>query len=372
MDLSVEIAPPGVGALPYTPAIAAHKPRGSARLQFLDALRGGAALVVFLQHAGEHLWPAFGEVTGNYFDLGRCGVMVFFLCSGFIIPLSLERYEALGPFWIGRFFRLYPLYWCSLAAALLLSAAHRFALPQAFSARPGVAIAANVTMLQALVGMPGALLQYWTLFFELIFYLFVSALFAIRAHRATVFVAVCLLLASAGIGVALPPLAGLASAPDLLELVFIPATMFIGTVVYRLYEGAVAACVAFGLMGVAALIVGGTLAAHHLAHVPLGPGAVPILSASLVAYAVFALAFLGRDRTPHPVILYTGKISYSLYLIHPLIIAALPPLGGPIVTFALWSAALAIMAAVSYRWLEVPCIAFSRRLTAARAVRPRR
>src|SRR5437762_8805346 len=98
------------------------------RLTFLDALRGVAALAVVAQHLGERLWPAFGHVTTFYFQAGQFGVVLFFLCSGFVIPASLERYDSLASFWIGRVCRLFPLYWFSLVVAVVLFALARFPL----------------------------------------------------------------------------------------------------------------------------------------------------------------------------------------------------------------------------------------------------
>src|SRR3954452_17183752 len=85
------------------------------RLGFLDFVRGVAAFAVVLQHGGETFWPAVNRATHNYVNVGRFGVVAFFLVSGFIIPFSLERGGSVRRFWTGRFFRLYPLYWASLA-----------------------------------------------------------------------------------------------------------------------------------------------------------------------------------------------------------------------------------------------------------------
>src|SRR5690348_1427083 len=68
------------------------------RLAFLDALRGLAAGAVILQHAGLILSAGYTSVAMSVFDLGNFGVMLFFLCSGFIIPISLERQGSLRTF----------------------------------------------------------------------------------------------------------------------------------------------------------------------------------------------------------------------------------------------------------------------------------
>ncbi len=97
------------------------EPFGVTRLAFLDAVRAVAALFVVLEHVGE-LFPTVRAVLIHDMNLGRAGVFSFFIVSGFVIPFSLERSNSLRKFWINRIFRLYPIYWGSLAAACLVYA----------------------------------------------------------------------------------------------------------------------------------------------------------------------------------------------------------------------------------------------------------
>ncbi len=89
-------------------------------MEFLDGLRGVAAFAVLVQHGSELLWPRYFHWSETVFRPGECGVVVFFLVSGFIIPGSIERYGSLARFWVGRFFRLFPMYWLAIAAGLAL------------------------------------------------------------------------------------------------------------------------------------------------------------------------------------------------------------------------------------------------------------
>src|SRR5437868_796900 len=91
-------------------------------MAFLDALRGIAVGLVVVQHIGQLTSPRFRDLSTDWAQLGQMGVMVFFLCSGFIIPATLERNDSLATFWVSRFFRLYPLYWLSLLGAGLAAA----------------------------------------------------------------------------------------------------------------------------------------------------------------------------------------------------------------------------------------------------------
>src|SRR4051794_2081867 len=77
------------------------------RLAWLDAIRGVGASAVLLEHLLYRFLPG---LRPYWFNLGMYGVLVFFLVSGYIIPASLEHRGDVRAFWIGRFFRLYPLY----------------------------------------------------------------------------------------------------------------------------------------------------------------------------------------------------------------------------------------------------------------------
>src|SRR5262249_42136779 len=98
-------------------------PHAPDRVQFLDAVRGLAALAVLLEHTLAIWFPDYPEASQRVFNLGQFGVTVFLLVSGYIIPVSLERGGSNRRFWIGRFFRLYPLYWVCIGLTFLLAQA---------------------------------------------------------------------------------------------------------------------------------------------------------------------------------------------------------------------------------------------------------
>ena len=89
------------------------------RLPELDALRGLAALCVVLGHlvTFNSLLSYFRGVVEVWAD-GRASVCLFFVLSGFVLALSLERSalksQDVSAFTIKRFFRIYPLYYFSL------------------------------------------------------------------------------------------------------------------------------------------------------------------------------------------------------------------------------------------------------------------
>lgn len=341
---------------------------------FLDALRGVAVLAVVGVHVGERLFAGYGRVVESRFALGHFGVTLFFFCSGFIIPVSLERQGSLRRFWARRFFRLYPLYWCSLVAALVLAALGRFALPEVFRASPGAALTANATMLQAFLGVPDAIGTYWTLAFEMLFYVLVSLLFLVRLHRCVVPLTAALFLAPVVTKTVLPLLRGTSSGSDLHGLIFTTGTMFLGTVVYRCYrrEGSFPAALAVALGAPLAVFV--MLSPHFLVRVPPSAGGLPFapwFNGWIAAYLIFVAAVAAHRRDfPRPM-RGLGTISYSLYLLHPLVVGAVPRVGNWLTTGALWVALCLTLASLTYRWLEAPAIRLGHRLTSTeRGARP--
>lgn len=146
-----------------------------ARLAYIDAMRGIAAMCVVIFHA--LLWYP-GSLTdgiGQFLDFGKLGVVLFFMISGFVVPLSLEGpvADGLRTFAVRRFFRLYPAYWLSIIGACVAGLAIGAPLT------PADALV-NITMLQKVFGVPNALPVYWTLLIELFFYVLCAILFAAR------------------------------------------------------------------------------------------------------------------------------------------------------------------------------------------------
>ena len=337
--------------------------RTATRVVFLDVLRGLAALLVFTQHAWEKIELPFPPLTLHAIQLGQCGVTLFFLCSGYIIPTSLEKRGSLIHFWITRVFRLYPLYWFSLFTAIALVTAGLFPVLRPFYTAPLVSYGANFFMIQTFVGIPDAVGLYWSLAFELVFYVVVSALFAAGLHKRTVETTVVLLVLSLVVGI-VPPLVFGKTAP--IGLFFNIATMFVGTFVYRYHSRTISTktLVRVLFLVVATIIL--TLSANFLGHddPKFGGGRsfVPMLVAWLSAYSLFGIGFVLRWVTFPRALAYLGTISYSLYLMHPFILERVPTTDIGIVTYGLWLLILIVVASFTYRFIEQPSIALGRHI----------
>lgn len=131
--------------------------KSSARLTELDALRGIAAVMVLLLHF-------------KLFKFGSSGVDLFFIISGFVIFMSIERYSTLKDFWRSRFIRLFPSYWLSILIALL----SRYLFYGSYLPTDFKFIVGNLTMLQPLFRTTNLVGTYWTLYVELTFYISIS------------------------------------------------------------------------------------------------------------------------------------------------------------------------------------------------------
>lgn len=387
-------------------------------------------MVVVIHHCSERLWPEYARFAASYFGAGMFGVFVFFMVSGFIIPASLERGRSLGAFWIGRFFRLFPLFWACLIAALVLHSVGRFPLQAGVEADPGWTIPTNFTMAQFFLGAPDTQIigAAWTLSYELVFYMFVSLLFLAGFNRRSVPLAVFAIGSILFAGVFLPVAMVNGSASNLwtrlavvvvtvavavffarraatrrgavaavlLAALAVPlglnqpgpsgysvgiiATMFVGTVLYRMTADEISTRLGWGVFALAVCVIFG-LKLFQQPYVDPTFGSVVTWKKeafTLVgAYLVFAAALLLRKYSfPRP-LLYLGRVSYSLYLMHALVLAAISPFSvsvagipATLLTWCTWIACAIILAALTYRFIEKPFHNLGHRLMGKVDARP--
>jgi peptidoglycan/LPS O-acetylase OafA/YrhL len=154
--------------------ISADKPR----LLELDALRGIAALGVVLFHYMVAFLSQYDNASEifsgfRYFRYGKHGVELFFIISGFVIFMSLERTRNSRDFLFGRFSRLYPTYWAAIIFSFVIVTIAGF---------PDLRIdmkdaLVNLTMLQGFLNVNHIDGNYWTLEIELSFYIIMLFLF---------------------------------------------------------------------------------------------------------------------------------------------------------------------------------------------------
>jgi peptidoglycan/LPS O-acetylase OafA/YrhL len=404
------------------PQAAPNTQAGGSRLAWLDALRGIAALCVVYAHFSTHVLPRVHQAVYDVFDPGLYGVLVFFMISGYIVPASLERKGSIRGFWLSRIFRLFPLFVFAVAAALLLHDAG-YAPLRGTQDNAGASVLAHLFMLDDLLGGHNLIVVLWTLSYEMVFYLLLTALFTVGLHKrsarlAAAFAAGAVLLGGllptiwlsnsalgltqvalaadilvmGGLAIAvltrgLPRALGawLAAATGLIlvavnerasafEGLTILALMFTGTMLYRAEQGQVSRRRA-GV--VAAGVVGAAIAAGAW-HIPSVAGDTPLQQREwVISVALAGLTFavgMKLRKLPVPAALaWLGLVSYSVYLLHPLLIdvygsipfaEATHPADLQVAMTAAFLAVLLACCTLSYYLIEAPMQRLGRRISA--------
>ncbi|MFV8569913.1 acyltransferase family protein [Marinobacter sp. SBS5] len=274
------------------------------RLTALDALRGIAALGVVLFH----YLPYYHELYGHSFDspsfleFGRYGVHLFFMLSGFVIFMTLERTQTAGWFGLARAFRLLPALWAGIALTFL--SVHWLG-PEDRAVEP-VSALLNMTLLHEYLEHPHVDGAYWSLVIEATFYVWIALLFYGLKSWQRLRPVLWLWTVISYIGVlwwkAIP------DALDFLvkDLLFVRyAPLFIsGMLLFRWYKYGKPPAADIALL---TLTIGHCLIAYK----------APFNVFVLGCYGVFILATAGRlNVLSHPGLLWLGSISYTLYLIH--------------------------------------------------------
>lgn len=272
----------------------------TSRLLGLDVLRGIAALSVVFFHYTTNFGNKFGHSGELLFSLpnGYYGVHLFFVISGFVILMTLDRVSSLGAFAFSRFSRLYPAYW----AAVLCTYAFVTVLGLPGKEADVETLAMNFTMLQRYFGYDNIDHVYWTLKAELSFYVAMGVVVWLGLRRQVhwIFIGLMLLhvfLQQTGYHNTVP---GLWRSYDLLPLEYI-YLFAMGLMIYELRDG---------WRPEFWLVI--PLAAVNAALAGVGDVATLALSSLLVLLAVRYPVRLYDNRF----LLYLGAISYTLYLLH--------------------------------------------------------
>jgi peptidoglycan/LPS O-acetylase OafA/YrhL len=314
-------------------------------------LRGVAALSVVLFHAVEadHI-PALKEAMPNWLvfalEHGNLGVAVFFVLSGFVIAFSLDgksmSLPTVGRFMLRRSIRLDPPYWAAIIITISLSVLASTLVQgrpaQTFSAGQ---ILAHLFYLQDLLGYQDINPVFWTLCFEIQFYLVYALLLtAGRAAMAlTIGAMIVSLLWPLGIG------------PDLRTGLFPPLWhgFLLGVAAYWVLRGKLPTY----LFAAYVLIISAAAITHESSF---------SITCAATAVVIFVVGVCGRL---HSALSWRwlqglGAISYSLYLIHNPITGATFRVGKilgehTIIWDALWwlLSILVCIAAAAVMWMLI-------------------
>lgn len=281
----------------------------ASRVVELDALRGLAALAVVVYHYTTFYAQQVGHVDPLPFAFaaGNYGVHLFFLISGFVIFMTLERTRSAMDFVVSRFSRLYPAYWVAMA----ITAAVVFSIGLPAQKLPLRDILLDLTMIQEILGAENLDGSYWTLEVELFFYAQMLFWFvAGQLKRIHWIIGAWLVLAIIYGQATQHHMHFSYTMRELLILRHIPF-FALGILFYRLWSRP-------GERGLNTAMVALSLVAIGLAYPPV------YLLAGMACCAIFLLFVGGRLQwlrfAPFTSL---GAISYSLYLLHQAIGIAL-------------------------------------------------
>lgn len=380
-------APRGAG-----PSASAPEPVGR---DAIDGLRGLAALAVLLVHVYQ-LFLLHG-VELRWLRSGDVGVSVFFVLSGYLIAGSVLRPSRFDrrSFVVRRLARILPLYWVSIAVAVLLVDASPL-----LSDDGRWDLVAHLTMVHGFFESTRLSISgvWWTLTIECCFYLFMALAAPVVRHR----------WGGPASGVALIT-TGLAwrswaASPDATRTSYLvqqlpgAADQFgVGLLVALvLHRPRTAAFVrrpvsrAATMLG-AALVLPAALWSYHdrlpeywrsdrfLTAWPLAVA----MGVGLLLLVLTTGAGRGDVVAQRLGLAYLGRISYGVYLLHPFVLwtlfrawwpAGSPlPFDVPVVPFtAMGIAGTMLLAAGLHRQLELPAMAWARRRAHRSGDDPRR
>nr|WP_294551795.1 acyltransferase [uncultured Rhodopila sp.] len=275
--------------------------RPTSRILWLDGLRGIAATAVVLGHYFESMVHFPGS---DVVDPGIFGVGMFFFISGYIIPASVRPRDRhpLVRFLSARFFRLYPLYWLSLAIGTVV---------YGVGAVPALV---NMTMAQRFVGVPDVIGAYWTLQVELLFYGFVSITVLLGRFNSPRVVAAAT-LASAGLAVTFGAIRFFLDRKSPIAVPIGLSMILVGNVFYMLREGLITP----NLFGKLCAIVSACLLISFCLGYSRDWGYNENPTRFAMSYSVSAALFFVvayRGRCGPPILSGLGLISYPIYLLH--------------------------------------------------------
>lgn len=355
------------------------------RLRHIDTLRAVAAILVLWQHVGEVFVHLNGAVAlggsglqefASSINVGRIGVVAFFLISGFVIPFSIQPGQTapVRTFLVKRFFRIYPAYWLSVPLGALTG---YWIWGREFTAADFLV---NLTLLQDLFGMRAAEGLYWTLLVELVFYALCVALLLTRSlGKPRRLLALAYAFSGVYVLAMLMRWFGLPSLGTSVAFGFLNLSIMLCGTLYRSLLDDSPAMDRADRAGARLLI------ASYLIILPAAT--VPMIGFSpnaQISYALGVLLFLAGTtwlRVQTRLTDWLGRISYSIYLFHPVVFLAMLWLLQRLPQDSWWRTRHLLVylvanllltvafATLVYRWVERPGMRLGRSL--ARAVQRR-
>ena len=273
------------------------------KIQWLEALRGLAALWVLLHHGMQSTGNLIGHTGLNFkiFANGYMGVDFFFVLSGFIIAMSSDRLVSTGrgfrEYFTARSIRIYIPYLPVVIAMLVL---YTFFPRMSEGSRASISVVTSLTLLPT--NLPPALSVAWTLVHEIIFYAIFSLFFISRkALEGFLTLWTISIIAVWFSGMELSIFSRYFLSP--INLCFVLGVVTYWATKREINKGAGVVALVFGLV-----LVGSQAWAAEPNRVMIACGFVALIIASLSPTLL--------SLSPGRALTVLGAASYSIYLIH--------------------------------------------------------
>ncbi|GIH91038.1 acyltransferase family protein [Planobispora siamensis] len=311
------------------------------RLTYLDGIRAVAAMFVALHHIWLGVWDDFPANAGPWWTgwllYGHIAVAVFIVLSGFSLAIEPVRNEGRlrggnRRFFRRRAWRILPAYWAALAVSIILIAVRQHELLGPDGTVVGYqpvtvkSVVVHGLLLQDVIGSPSPNGAFWSIAIEWqIYFLFPLLLWWHRrfSARTLIFSVLAVVIVSQYLSLAfdvLSPIQGLT--PQFLALfVFgmVAADVLSGPP--RPRRWALAGAAAGTVVLVAwAWIAGSPAMVANFFWVDLAAG---VCTALLLAGLVHARSSRLRSLFETRFLRWTGRFSYSIYLVHSPILLTL-------------------------------------------------
>lgn len=273
------------------------------KIQWLEALRGLAALWVLLHHGMQSTADFIGHAGLNFkiFANGYMGVDFFFVLSGFIIAMSSDRLVSTGrglrEYFTARSIRIYIPY---LPVGIAMLFLYTFIPGLSEGNRESLSVLTSLTLLPT--NSPPALSVAWTLVHEIIFYAIFSLFFISR--KALVWVVTLWSVSIIAVwfsGIELFTFASYFLSP--LNLCFVLGVVTYWATKREINKGAGVVTLILGL-----LLVGSQAWADEPNRLMVACGFAALIIASLSPILL--------SLSPGRALSVLGAASYSIYLIH--------------------------------------------------------
>lgn len=292
-----------------------------------------------------HYYPYFASYTLispailQYAKYGKYGVHLFFTLSGYVIYKSIANSNSLLHFIVSRFSRLYPAYIVAVTLSYILSITIGNPVKNFI---PSIAdYFLNMTMFQRFFLHQSIDGVYWSLTFELMFYFYIGSMVFLGLQKNSYryissWMALTLVIVYA-LNIMHIELGELLKGLFLLQF---SGYFITGMAIYNLQENSVK---------------------HHFLLIFFLSALVQYLlsgNESLIAYLAVILLFFFfyKVNVNNNFLVYVGKISYSLYLLHSLPGAVLINLLNQKINYGIYVGTIIVFMSsyVLWKYVEIP------------------